>query len=526
MEALPTLPLTPPSEAEASPASVGTDVRGSGAATDGGGAEGLLFALALAQVLPTQTTLPGTPGSATEGAEESAATPTAVDRDHPEFRQFLSRVAVHSQPPAGTPVSDTAEPIQTPAPNTERAQRSEVPNGPPAPSPAPVETTAVTSNPTQRTAPGETTAVSSNPTQRTAPGETTAVSSNPTERTAPGETTAVTSNPTQRTAPGETSATPGFQDAPVLKPTPFTQTGAERTLPIPAIPAAPAPTASERLLATATRDAEAPNPLLGLQAVVPDSSPVPPQSRPSQRVPAKGVAAQRSESPTAALERIQAEPHSNDTEANPTRSLESRAESSADYNRTPLETIVKPTPSPVAPLTPIAAQIPEVARPSSEPTLAPGTARLSSQGTSELQAQIETLSNSGGGTARLRLNPPHLGEVQIQVRMRGERVDVQIQTEEIAARSALLDAGSSLVDALASKSLRVEQFDVILRDSAHPQGGDREAGTDPRQGSERRDQAEPTATADGRSKPELIDEPAPWQKPGRSELTGGIDLRV
>jgi hypothetical protein len=72
----------------------------------------------------------------------------------------------------------------------------------------------------------------------------------------------------------------------------------------------------------------------------------------------------------------------------------------------------------------------------------------------------EWLAARGGGTARLRLHPPELGEIELSVRVRGSKVQVSIQTEQADAGRAALDGRELLVEALASRELRVEQLVV------------------------------------------------------------------
>jgi hypothetical protein len=80
----------------------------------------------------------------------------------------------------------------------------------------------------------------------------------------------------------------------------------------------------------------------------------------------------------------------------------------------------------------------------------------------ELPFHMQALATRGGGTARLQLNPPHLGELQVTVRLRGSQVDVQVIAREPAAQ-ALVNAGrEGLGEALAARELRMESFEVTL----------------------------------------------------------------
>jgi hypothetical protein len=82
-------------------------------------------------------------------------------------------------------------------------------------------------------------------------------------------------------------------------------------------------------------------------------------------------------------------------------------------------------------------------------------------------ARVEWLASRGGGTAQLVLHPAELGEVEIQVRVRGAAVDVSIQTHEPLARAALLDVRDQLGESLAARELRIESLEIRM---AEPTG--------------------------------------------------------
>lgn len=76
----------------------------------------------------------------------------------------------------------------------------------------------------------------------------------------------------------------------------------------------------------------------------------------------------------------------------------------------------------------------------------------------DLREQVVLLAEQGGGSARLTLRPPELGEVQLVVRVRGRRVVVHVRADELGAQQAVLDHRERLGDALAAKDLRMEEF--------------------------------------------------------------------
>ncbi len=73
---------------------------------------------------------------------------------------------------------------------------------------------------------------------------------------------------------------------------------------------------------------------------------------------------------------------------------------------------------------------------------------------------VEWLAVRGGGTARIQLDPPQLGQVQLRVTVRGSVVDVVVQAHEPAAQLAVAHTREILADGLATRELRMEHFEV------------------------------------------------------------------
>lgn len=97
-----------------------------------------------------------------------------------------------------------------------------------------------------------------------------------------------------------------------------------------------------------------------------------------------------------------------------------------------------------------------------------------------LAAQVERLSQGDGGTARIRLHPQSLGELQLQVRVRGQSVDVTVIAREVAAQALVAGGREQLADALSGRDLRMESFDVQGQDrdasDREPRGGHADRG--------------------------------------------------
>ncbi len=69
-----------------------------------------------------------------------------------------------------------------------------------------------------------------------------------------------------------------------------------------------------------------------------------------------------------------------------------------------------------------------------------------------------------GGEIRLRLHPPELGSLRLEVKVEGGVMSARIEAETASARSVLLDNLPALRQRLADQGIRVEQFDVDISD--------------------------------------------------------------
>ena len=75
-------------------------------------------------------------------------------------------------------------------------------------------------------------------------------------------------------------------------------------------------------------------------------------------------------------------------------------------------------------------------------------------------------SASSGGSVRLRLSPPELGSVRLEVSVKNGVLTAHAQTETTQARDALVDNLPALRERLAEQNIQVDQFDVDLFDSS------------------------------------------------------------
>ena len=67
---------------------------------------------------------------------------------------------------------------------------------------------------------------------------------------------------------------------------------------------------------------------------------------------------------------------------------------------------------------------------------------------------------------RLRLSPPELGSVRLEVSVKNGVLTAHAQTETTQARDALVDNLPALRARLAEQNIQVDQFDVDLFDSS------------------------------------------------------------
>ncbi len=179
-------------------------------------------------------------------------------------------------------------------------------------------------------------------------------------------------------------------------------------------------------------------------------------------------------------------------------------------------------PSPLPRATPLTPG-PAPAEPTMVPTVRPPAAGTPAEA---LPMHAEWLAARGGGTARLRLHPPELGEVELSVRVRGSTVQVSIQTEQAEAGRAALDGRELLVEALASRELRVEQLVVrspegVTTTATPGDSGDESSEhlSGESEGSSERDESRTQAQRAG-------SEPEPPPEDARPAFGSAVDLRI
>lgn len=76
-----------------------------------------------------------------------------------------------------------------------------------------------------------------------------------------------------------------------------------------------------------------------------------------------------------------------------------------------------------------------------------------------------------GGEIRMRLSPPRLGGLSLEVRLDGDKLAARVETETEAARQLILEQLPVLRERLAERGISIEQFDVDLFRETPGDGG-------------------------------------------------------
>ena len=110
-----------------------------------------------------------------------------------------------------------------------------------------------------------------------------------------------------------------------------------------------------------------------------------------------------------------------------------------------------------------------------------------------------------GQALQVRLSPPELGHLRIELTIQQGVLSASLETETTAARNVLLDNLPALRDRLAEQGIRVERFDVDVSSDDEQQRG--QAPGDPT-----RQQRRSNDTS--------------WQRKGQDEVTAESDGEV
>ncbi|MEC8390403.1 MAG: flagellar hook-length control protein FliK, partial [Planctomycetota bacterium] len=103
------------------------------------------------------------------------------------------------------------------------------------------------------------------------------------------------------------------------------------------------------------------------------------------------------------------------------------------------------------------------------------------------------LAQQRGGEIRLRLSPPALGSLRLELKFEGQKMSARLEAEHTQARQILLEQLPTLRDRLAEQGITIENFEVDLQqdpgnadprnaEGSHDEGAPgnyRQAGTGP-----------------------------------------------
>ncbi len=70
-----------------------------------------------------------------------------------------------------------------------------------------------------------------------------------------------------------------------------------------------------------------------------------------------------------------------------------------------------------------------------------------------------------GGSVRLKLSPPELGSLRLEITVNKGVMKARVEAETKEAKNLLLDNLPALRDRLAQQNIKIQKFDVDLRDS-------------------------------------------------------------
>lgn len=80
----------------------------------------------------------------------------------------------------------------------------------------------------------------------------------------------------------------------------------------------------------------------------------------------------------------------------------------------------------------------------------------------ELFSRVESLARQGGGTMKVSLNPPELGQVEVEVTARGKEVQIELKSDSSFGKSVLESRLGELRSSMQSQDLVVQRLEVSI----------------------------------------------------------------
>lgn len=121
------------------------------------------------------------------------------------------------------------------------------------------------------------------------------------------------------------------------------------------------------------------------------------------------------------------------------------------------------------------------------------------------------------GTVRVRLSPPELGSLRLQVTIKQGVMTAQLETETPEARRVLMENLPELRDRLAQQDMKVERFDINLRDEDQSPSSERSDSDDNAQDGQSGRRSNNTDTANEESEA-IQEEPLPTTSADSDQL--------
>lgn len=126
------------------------------------------------------------------------------------------------------------------------------------------------------------------------------------------------------------------------------------------------------------------------------------------------------------------------------------------------------------------------------------------------------------GKIQVRLSPPDLGSVKIELAVQNGVLSAKLEAETPAARNLLLDSLPALRERLAQQEIRIEKFDVDVRDQGGNAGSGQADDRTADQSSERQNGRPRPAS----SRPGAVSTAPARGLAGASSAAAGLDVRV
>jgi len=119
---------------------------------------------------------------------------------------------------------------------------------------------------------------------------------------------------------------------------------------------------------------------------------------------------------------------------------------------------------------PFRMEMPNVVSPQeTRPLAGAGSTGIDMQSVIDQLLEARQSAGSDVGRIRIMLNPPNLGSVDLDIVVRGERVDVVMTAESTTVQQALQSRGDDIRIALQRQDLKIEGFQVLLQDNGTSQ---------------------------------------------------------